>query len=95
LIEGWYGAAQQQGEQLGGGELSRQPRICWRVPVMLAVFWGLTLLNFFGENWILRVNKPAVIIGTLIDGDLRDGSVADRARVASSIPRSTARGSAG
>jgi glutamate:GABA antiporter len=36
------------------------------VIVMLAVFWGLTLLNFFGENWILRVNNPAVIIGTLI-----------------------------
>jgi glutamate:GABA antiporter len=36
------------------------------VIVMLAVFWGLTVLNFFGEKWILRLNNPAVIIGTLI-----------------------------
>jgi amino acid transporter len=36
------------------------------VIVMLAVFWGLTLLNFFGESWILRLNNPAVIIGTLL-----------------------------
>jgi amino acid transporter len=36
------------------------------VSVMLVVFWGLTLLNFFGEKWILRMNNPAVIIGTLV-----------------------------
>jgi amino acid transporter len=36
------------------------------VAVMLAVFWGLTLLNFFGEKWSMRLNNPAVIIGTLI-----------------------------
>ena len=36
------------------------------VIVMLVVFWGLTLLNFFGEKWIMRLNNPAVIIGTLI-----------------------------
>lgn len=36
------------------------------VIVMLVVFWGLTLLNFFGEKWILRMNNPAVIIGTLV-----------------------------
>jgi amino acid transporter len=36
------------------------------VVVMLAVFWGLTLLNFFGENWVLRLNNPAVIIGTIV-----------------------------
>ena len=36
------------------------------VIVMLSVFWVLTLLNFFGEKWILRVNNPAVIVGTLI-----------------------------
>jgi len=36
------------------------------VIVMLIVFWGLTGLNFFGETSILRLNNPAVIIGTLI-----------------------------
>ncbi|MGA2755853.1 MAG: APC family permease [Solirubrobacteraceae bacterium] len=36
------------------------------VIVMLIVFWGLTALNFFGEKSILRLNNPAVIIGTLI-----------------------------
>jgi len=36
------------------------------VIVMLAVFWGLTLLNFFGEKWTMRLNNPAVIAGTLI-----------------------------
>jgi glutamate:GABA antiporter len=36
------------------------------VIVMLAVFWGLTLANFFGMKWTLRLNNPAVIIGTLI-----------------------------
>jgi amino acid transporter len=36
------------------------------VVVMLAIFWGLTLLNFFGESWVLRLNNPAVIIGTLV-----------------------------
>ena len=36
------------------------------VVVMLAVFWVLTLLNFFGEKWIMRINNPAVIVGTLI-----------------------------
>jgi amino acid transporter len=36
------------------------------VIVMLVVFWGLTALNFFGEKSILRLNNPAVIIGTLI-----------------------------
>ena len=36
------------------------------VIVMLAVFWGLTLANFFGLRWVLRINNPAVIIGTLI-----------------------------
>jgi putative glutamate/gamma-aminobutyrate antiporter len=36
------------------------------VLVMLTVFWGLTLANFFGMKWTLRLNNPAVIIGTLI-----------------------------
>ena len=47
-----------------------EPRLAnekvYLVIVMLAVFWGLTLLNFFGEKWIMRLNNPAVIIGTLI-----------------------------
>ncbi len=47
-----------------------EPRLAnekvYLVIVMLAVFWGLTLLNFFGEKWILRLNNPAVIIGTLV-----------------------------
>ncbi|MGA3362750.1 MAG: amino acid permease [Solirubrobacteraceae bacterium] len=47
-----------------------EPRLAneqvYLVIVMLAVFWGLTLLNFFGEKWIMRMNNPAVIIGTLI-----------------------------
>jgi len=36
------------------------------VLVMLAVFWGLTLANFFGLTWILRLNNSAVIVGTII-----------------------------
>jgi putative glutamate/gamma-aminobutyrate antiporter len=36
------------------------------VIVMLTVFWALTLANFFGIKWTLRLNNPAVIIGTLI-----------------------------
>ena len=36
------------------------------VIVMLGVFWGLTLLNFLGLRWTLRLNNPGVIIGTLI-----------------------------
>jgi putative glutamate/gamma-aminobutyrate antiporter len=36
------------------------------VIVMLAVFWALTLANFFGMKWTLRLNNPAVIVGTLI-----------------------------
>jgi amino acid transporter len=36
------------------------------VIVMLAVFWALTLANFFGMKWTLRLNNPAVIIGTLL-----------------------------
>ena len=36
------------------------------VLVMLGVFWALTLANFFGMKWTLRLNNPAVIIGTLI-----------------------------
>jgi len=47
-----------------------EPRLAnekvYLVIVMLTVFWGLTLLNFFGEKWIMRLNNPAVIIGTLI-----------------------------
>jgi amino acid transporter len=47
-----------------------EPRLAnekvYLVIVMLTIFWSLTLLNFFGETWILRVNNPAVIIGTLI-----------------------------
>ena len=35
------------------------------VIVMLGVFWGLTFLNFLGMRWTLRLNNPAVIIGTL------------------------------
>jgi hypothetical protein len=36
------------------------------VIVMLVVFWSLTLASFFGMKWTLRLNNPAVIIGTLI-----------------------------
>ena len=36
------------------------------VVVMLAVFWSLTLANFFGLKEILRFNNAAVVIGTLI-----------------------------
>lgn len=36
------------------------------VLVMLGVFWGLTLLNFLGMRWMVRLNNPGVIIGTLI-----------------------------
>ncbi|HTU96652.1 MAG TPA: amino acid permease [Solirubrobacteraceae bacterium] len=35
------------------------------VIVMLSVFWGLTLANFLGMRWTLRLNNPGVIIGTL------------------------------
>jgi putative glutamate/gamma-aminobutyrate antiporter len=36
------------------------------VLVMLGIFWSLTLANFFGMKWVLRINNPAVIVGTLI-----------------------------
>ncbi len=36
------------------------------VVVMLGVFWALTLANFFGLRWTLRLNNPGVVIGTLI-----------------------------
>jgi glutamate:GABA antiporter len=36
------------------------------VLVMLGVFWGLTLANFFGLKWVMRLNNTAVIVGTLI-----------------------------
>lgn len=36
------------------------------VVVMLVIFWALTLANFFGMRWALRLNNPAVVIGTLI-----------------------------
>ena len=36
------------------------------VVVMLGVFWVLTLLNFLGMRWTLRLNNPGVVIGTLI-----------------------------
>lgn len=35
------------------------------VLVMLGVFWGLTFLNFLGLRWMLRLNNPGVLIGTL------------------------------
>jgi putative glutamate/gamma-aminobutyrate antiporter len=36
------------------------------VVIMLVVFWGLTLANFFGLKEILRFNNLAVVIGTLL-----------------------------
>ena len=36
------------------------------VIIMLVVFWGMTLANFFGLKNILRFNNVAVVIGTLI-----------------------------
>ena len=36
------------------------------VVVMLGVFWGLTLLNFLGMRWSMRLNNPGVLIGTLV-----------------------------
>ena len=36
------------------------------VIVMLGVFWALTLANFFGLRWTLRLNNPGVIIGTFL-----------------------------
>jgi amino acid transporter len=36
------------------------------VIVMLAVFWGLTLANFFGMKWTARLNNPGVLFGTLL-----------------------------
>lgn len=35
------------------------------VIVMLSVFWGLTLANFFGLKRVLRLNNQALIVGTL------------------------------
>lgn len=35
------------------------------VTIMLVVFWGLTLANFFGLNRILKFNNVAVIVGTI------------------------------
>lgn len=35
------------------------------VIVMLAIFWALTLANFFGMTWTARINNPSVIAGTL------------------------------
>jgi glutamate:GABA antiporter len=36
------------------------------VAVMLGVFWTLTLANFFGLRWTLRLNNPGMIIGTFV-----------------------------
>jgi glutamate:GABA antiporter len=36
------------------------------VIIMLAVFWGLTLANFFGMKWTARLNNPGVLFGTLL-----------------------------
>lgn len=36
------------------------------VIVMLVVFWALTLMNFFGMKWTMRLNNPAVVVGTLV-----------------------------
>jgi amino acid transporter len=36
------------------------------VVIMLAVFWGLTLANFFGMKWTARLNNPGVPFGTLL-----------------------------
>ncbi len=36
------------------------------VIAMLAIFWGLTLVNFLGIKWTARLNNPGVIFGTLV-----------------------------
>jgi putative glutamate/gamma-aminobutyrate antiporter len=36
------------------------------VIAMLAIFWALTLANFFGMKWTARLNNPGVIAGTLL-----------------------------
>jgi putative glutamate/gamma-aminobutyrate antiporter len=36
------------------------------VIAMLAIFWSLTLANFFGMQWTARLNNPGVIAGTLV-----------------------------
>ncbi|MDT7575519.1 MAG: glutamate:GABA antiporter [Pseudonocardiales bacterium] len=36
------------------------------VIVMLAIFWALTLANFFGMRWTARLNNPGVLAGTLL-----------------------------
>ena len=43
------------------------------VIVMLAVFWGLTLANFFGLKSILRLNNTALVVGTLFPAALLIG----------------------
>lgn len=36
------------------------------VIAMLAIFWSLTLANFFGMKWTARLNNPGVLAGTLL-----------------------------
>ena len=36
------------------------------VIAMLGIFWGLTVVNFFGMKWTARLNNPGVILGTLL-----------------------------
>ncbi len=43
------------------------------VVIMLVVFWGLTLANFFGLKAILRMNNIALIVGTLFPAALLIG----------------------
>jgi len=36
------------------------------VVAMLVVFWTLTLVNFFGMKWTLRLNNAGVLLGTML-----------------------------
>ena len=47
------------------------------VLMMMAVFWALTLANFFGMRWTARLNSLGVIIGTLVPTGIGGAAVGD------------------
>ena len=64
------------------------------VIVMLAVFWGLTLANFFGMKWTARLNNPGVLFGNPAASDRANRAgrllVLVRAHARDPVPRQQA-----